>query len=133
MTDLDATSGTGPAAGTSGVSTGTSGAAAGTSGAAEPTTDPAARLFSRSIVISGTRCLLAYIVFPWVLPLLGVAKGVGPFIGIVISVVAIGFNVASIRRFWVSGHRWRYVITALNVSVIVLLTILLWIDVRELI
>ena len=119
MTDLDASSGTGPAVGTP--------------AAGEPTTDPAARLFSRSIVISGTRCLLAYIVFPWVLPLLGVAKGVGPIIGIVISVVAIGFNVASIRRFWVSGHRWRYVITALNVSVVVLLTILLWIDVRDLI
>ena len=93
-------------------------------GPGEPTpTDPAARLFSRSIVISGTRCLLAYVVFPWILPLLGVAKGVGPVIGIVISLVAIGFNVASIRRFWISGHRWRYAIAALNSSVIVLLTI----------
>ncbi len=96
------------------------------------TTDPATRIFSRSIVISGTRCLLAYVVFPWILPLLGVAKGVGPIIGIVISVVAIGFNIASIRRFWISGHRYRYVIVALNCSVIVLLTILLWVDVRDL-
>ncbi len=96
------------------------------------TTDPATRIFSRSIVISGTRCLLAYVVFPWILPLLGVAKGVGPIIGIVISVVAIGFNIASIRRFWISGHRYRYVIVALNSSVIVLLTILLWVDVRDL-
>jgi hypothetical protein len=124
MTDLDATSPTGPA---------DAPADGATTVAATPGTDPAARIFSRSIVISGTRCLLAYIVFPWVLPLLGVAKGVGPFIGIVISLVAIGFNIASIRRFWVSGHRWRYAITALNTSVIVLLTILLWIDVRELI
>ena len=96
------------------------------------TTDPATRIFSRSIVISGTRCLLAYVVFPWILPLLGVAKGVGPIIGVVISVVAIGFNIASIRRFWISGHRYRYVIVALNSSVIVLLTILLWVDVRDL-
>ena len=35
----------------------------------------AARLFSLSIVISGTRCLLTYIVFPWVLPVLGIAGG----------------------------------------------------------
>jgi uncharacterized membrane protein len=124
MTDLDANSAAGPADVPS---------VNAPSGATTPGADPAARIFSRSIVISGTRCLLAYIVFPWVLPLLGVAKGVGPIIGIVISLVAIGFNVASIRRFWVSGHRWRYAITALNVSVIVLLTILLWIDVGELI
>jgi uncharacterized membrane protein len=124
MTDLDANSAAGPADVPS---------VNAPSGATTPGTDPAARIFSRSIVISGTRCLLAYIVFPWVLPLLGVAKGVGPIIGIVISLVAIGFNVASIRRFWVSGHRGRYAITALNVSVIVLLTILLWIDVGELI
>ena len=31
----------------------------------------AARLFRLAVVISGTRCLLTYIVFPWVLPVLG--------------------------------------------------------------
>ncbi|MBM3663834.1 MAG: hypothetical protein FJW94_13350 [Actinobacteria bacterium] len=96
-------------------------------------TDAATRMFSRSIVISGIRCMLAYVVFPWILPLFGVATGVGPFIGIVIGVVAIGFNVASIRRFWISKHRWRHAIAVLNGSVIVLLTILLWIDLRDLV
>jgi len=105
----------------------------GESSTAAPTADPATRLFSRSIVISGIRCMLAYVVFPWILPLLGVATGVGPFIGIVIGVVAIGFNVASIRRFWISKHRWRHAIAVLNGSVIVLLTILLWIDLRDLV
>ncbi len=127
MTDLDATQDPGASGSTAAVT-----GAPATDPAPGPATDPTTRLFSRSIVISGTRCLLAYVVFPWVLPLLGIAKGVGPFIGIVISVVAIGFNVASIRRFWVARHRWRYAITALNVSVIALLTILLWIDVRDL-
>ena len=129
MTDLEASSdGEATTAATTAATT-----TATTAATTTVSTDPAARVFSRSIVISGTRCLLAYVVFPWILPLLGVAKGVGPFIGIVISVVAIGFNVASIRRFWISGHRYRYVIVALNTSVIVLLSILLWVDVRELI
>jgi hypothetical protein len=81
-------------------------------------------VFSRSVLISGIRCTLAYVVFPWLLPLVGLAGAVGPVIGLVIGVVAIGFNIASIRRFHGSDHRWKWPITAVNVSVIVLLMIL---------
>lgn len=97
-----------------------------------PTDDDATRAFSLSVVVSGVRCLLAYIVFPWVLPALGLAQGTGPAIGIVVGVVAIGFNVASIRRFWAADHRWKRPITALNSAVIVLLLVLLVVDVAEL-
>ena len=34
-------------------------------------TDLAARRFSRSMIVSGVRCMLAYVVFPWLLPALG--------------------------------------------------------------
>lgn len=90
------------------------------------------RTFSTSIVVSGVRCLLAYIVFPWLLPALGVAQGVGPAVGIVIGLVAIGFNVYSIRRFWNSGHKWRTPVIALNGVIIALLTVMLVLDVAEL-
>lgn len=89
------------------------------------------KAFSWSVVISGIRCLIGYIVFPWLLPLLGVAKGVGPYVGVAIGVVAIGFNIASIRRFQLSRHRWRWVITALNVTVICLLVVLIARDLAE--
>lgn len=95
--------------------------------------DPATRAFSVSILISGIRCVLTYIIFPWVLPLLGFAGGVGPAVGLVVGTVAIGFNIASIRRFWVSDHRWKWPITVLNGSVIVLLLVLLGQDLAELI
>lgn len=98
-----------------------------------PEVDPATRAFSISILISGVRCVLTYVVFPWVLPLMGFAGGVGPTIGLVVGTVAIGFNVASIRRFWVSDHRWKWPITVLNTSVIVLLLVLLAQDVTELV
>lgn len=91
----------------------------------------ATRTFSLSIVISASRCLLTYVVFPWLLPLLGVANGVGPGLGIVIGTVAIGFNLASIRRFWAARHRWRWPITVLNVSVIALLAVLVVQDVLD--
>ena len=96
-------------------------------------TDPATKAFSISILVSGVRCVLTYIVFPWVLPFLGFAGGVGPAVGLVVGTIAIGFNVASIRRFWVADHRWKWPITVLNSSVIVLLLILLGLDLAELI
>jgi hypothetical protein len=93
----------------------------------------AARLFSLSIVISGTRCILTYIVFPWVLPVLGIAGGVGPAVGVVVGVVAIGFNVLSIRRWRASKHAARVPLMTLNSVVIVFLLVLVALDVSELV
>ena len=84
------------------------------------------------MVVSGTRCLLAYVVFPWLLPLLGVVPGVGAAVGLSLSVVGIGFNIASIRRFRRSEMRWRSLVIAINVSVIVLLVVLITMDVAAL-
>jgi hypothetical protein len=93
----------------------------------------AARLFSLSIVISGTRCLLTYIVFPWVLPLLGIAGGVGPVVGVIVGVVAIAFNLLSIRRWRGSTSAARIPLMTLNSVVIVFLVVLVAIDVSELV
>lgn len=90
--------------------------------------DSAARMFSTSVMISGIRCVLAYVVFPWILPIFGLTDWLGPWIGIVISLVAIGFNVASIRRFWRADHPWKWAISTINVSVIGLLSVLLVMD-----
>lgn len=94
--------------------------------------ESATRVFSQSVLISGIRCVLAYIVFPWVLPALGIAGGVGPWIGIVVGVVAIGFNIASIRRFWAADHRWKWPITVINCTVIGMLVVLLVMDLGSL-
>jgi hypothetical protein len=113
----------------------------GTVTSTEPATAPiapaaevpsATRAFSRSVVVSGIRCLLAYIVFPWLLPLFGAAAGIGAGVGLAVGVVAIGFNVASIRRFWNSEVSWKWFVMAINVVVIVLLLVLISIDIAEL-
>ncbi len=71
--------------------------------------------FRTSIVISACRCLLMYIVLPFVLPIVGVASGVGPVIGLVIGVLAILSIIYSIRRFWKADHskRWHYTVFAM--------------------
>ena len=81
----------------------------------EGTTSTAAEArsaFQRSLAYTTCRCLLMYIVLPFVLPAVGIARGVGPFIAIPIGIVAIVSIVYSIRRFWRANHskRWHYTI-----------------------
>ena len=92
----------------------------------------AQRLFSASMVLSGLRCLLSYIVFPVVTPVLGTAAGVAPVIGIPIAVVALYFDVLGIRRFWLADHRWRWPVTAVYLAVMGLVVSLLVGDILQL-
>ncbi len=73
--------------------------------------------FQKSLLISTCRCLLMYIVFPFVLPAVGIARGVGPVIGIVIGLLAIVSITYSIRRFWRADHpkRWHYTVFGVTI------------------
>jgi hypothetical protein len=93
----------------------------------------AQRAFSTSILVSATRCTLTYLVLPFLAPALGLAAGVGPAVGIPIGVVAIGSNVLTIRRFWAADHRWRWAYTAIALTVIALLLVLMVEDVLGLV
>lgn len=87
--------------------------------------DAAHRLFSTSMLLSATRCLLSYIVFPVVAPVVGTATGVSAAIGIPIAVLALVFDVRGIRRFWMANHRWRWPVSAVYVAVMALVATLL--------
>lgn len=89
--------------------------------------------FSRSIIISGIRCTLTYVILPFVAPWIGLAPGVGPSVGLIIGVVAIAANLFSIRRFWRADHKWKVPATVLHVGVLILLAILMALDIRQLI
>ena len=52
----------------------------------------AERRFRQSMAVSGTRCLLTYLVFPYLLPVLGLADSMGPAISVPIGLVAMVFN-----------------------------------------
>lgn len=92
----------------------------------------AQKAFQTSILVATVRCLLMYVVFPFVLPAVGVASGVGPWIGLPISVAAIVAITMSIRRFWRADHskRWHY--TVLGTTVIGFLIYLVVTDIIEL-
>ena len=95
-------------------------------------TEKAQTTFSTAMVISGIRCAFTYVIFPILAPALGIASGVGSGIGLVASLIGIAANIYSIKRFHASNHQWKWRITALNLSVIILLTVLLILDLTSL-
>jgi hypothetical protein len=99
-----------------------------------PSADEASahRIFSASIVLSGLRCLLGYVVLPILTPAIGTLAGAGPVIGLPIGIIALVFDVLGIRRFWLANHRWRWPITALYTVVIVLVMTLVVADIVHL-
>lgn len=103
-----------------------------TANIAQVETDAPERVFSQSILISGIRCTLSYVVFPFVAPIVGIASGIGSTIGLIIGTIAIIANVMSIRRFWRADHRWKVPVSLLNAGIIVLLLILLAVDANRL-
>lgn len=72
----------------------------------------AQKAFQTSVAVAAVRCLIMYILLPFVLPAIGIATGVGPWIGLPIAVAAIVAVTMSIRRFWRADHskRWHYTI-----------------------
>ena len=90
------------------------------------------RIFGFSIFLSATRCLLSYIVLPIVLPFLVLARGVGPWLGIPIGVLALYFDFLGIRRFWMADHHQRWLFTAVYAVVGAMVLTLLVVDLVDL-
>ncbi len=79
--------------------------------------------------LSGLRCLLSYVILPVVLPAIGLARGVGPAIGIPISILALTFDWIGIRRFWLADHHQRWAFSALYAAIGSMVFALLVIDI----
>lgn len=74
-------------------------------------TDAEARsAFQTSIVVSSVRCLLTYIILPFVAPTVGFLAQIGPGLSIAVGLVAVVSIITSMRRFWRvrHGQRWAY-------------------------
>lgn len=94
-------------------------------------------IFSSSIALSATRCLLSYIVLPglalvWGVLGLGALPLVGPAIGVPVGVLALVFDVKAIRRFFQADHRWRWAAAALYLTVMVMVAALVLRDIFRL-
>ncbi len=83
------------------------------------------KTFQKSMLISATRCTLTYVVFPILIPLLGILKGVEAPLGIAIGSFAIVCDVFTIRRFFAADHKYRWYFSFIALSIIGLLFVLL--------
>ena len=91
------------------------------------------RSFQTSMMISAIRCTLTYVVFPIVVPLIGIAKGVEAPLGVAIGTFAIVCDVFTIRRFFAADHKYRWWFSGIALSIIGLLFVLLAEDIVALV
>jgi hypothetical protein len=89
-------------------------------------------IFSSSILLSATRCLLSYVVFPILAPWLSELPVIGPAVGVPIAVAALVFDVRAVRRFFLADHSRRWAATALYIVVIGMVSYLLVRDIMHL-
>ena len=70
---------------------------------------------SLSLMFSGMRCILQYVLLPFLLPIVGIAADAAVPILLLINLIAIASIFFSLRRFWTIGykHRWAYLGVAL--------------------
>ncbi|GAA4894128.1 hypothetical protein GCM10025789_09150 [Tessaracoccus lubricantis] len=95
--------------------------------------EAAHRAFRVSVVISGVRCLITYLLVPVLVPMLSLAGWVAAPIGIVLCVYAVINGVVSMRRFWGSDHRQRWMYTIFMAVVFVVLGIAMVSDISRLV
>lgn len=75
----------------------------------------AQRAFNFSLIFTGVRCSLQYILLPFILPVVGLAADAALPILLGINIFAIISMLYSVRRFWQINyrHKWTYLIMAL--------------------
>ena len=97
-----------------------------------PADGRAENLFGASLLVSTVRCLLTYIALPLLKPVVDLTGGVGPALGILLAVVSAVAIVASMRRFWRAGHRYRWHYTAIGGAILAFLAVGAVVDVAHL-
>jgi hypothetical protein len=80
-----------------------------------PDESDAQRAFNFSLIFTGIQCTLQYIIFPFILPLLGVATSITLPLLIGINILAIVSMIFSLRRFWQINykHKWVYLLMSI--------------------
>lgn len=91
------------------------------------------RNFRVAIIISGVRCLITYLLIPILVPIVGVAGVLAAPVGIVLCAIAVVNGVISVRRFWVSDHRGKWMYTWFMVFVFAVLAIALVSDITRMV
>jgi hypothetical protein len=88
-----------------------------------PLPAPAQRALNFGLLLSAVRCTAQYVVLPFVLPWIGVAAAIPPWVTLALGALAILFLARNVRNLWRLRHarRWSYLVLALIVGASLLL------------
>lgn len=88
--------------------------------------------FRTSVIVSGVRCLITYVLIPVLVPILSLAGWVATPVSLALCAVAFVNGIVSARRFWKSDHRHRWLYTGFITVVFAILTVALVTDLGRL-
>lgn len=94
--------------------------------------ETAKNAFGLSLAFSAIRCILQYVLLPFVLPVLGIATGAAAPIYLLISVLAVVAIVSSLRRFWKIRYRYRWQYLAIALVTLGMLVVFIQTDLATL-
>lgn len=100
----------------------------------DPGDSPASaeRAFGFSLMFSAVRCILMYVVLPFVLPVVGVTLDAAVPLMMVINVVAIVSILYSVRRFWQIDYKYKWSYLPVAAVALVLLVAFIVLDLQML-
>ncbi len=93
----------------------------------------ARRSTTTSIVISGVRCTITYLLIPILTPFIGILGTLAAPLSIALCLIAIGMGVSGVRRFWIADHRSKWAYTGFIAVVQVLLVVAIGFDVAAIV
>lgn len=83
----------------------------------------ARRSTTTATVIAGIRCVITYLLVPFLAPFVGLLHAFSVPITVALSVLAIVMGISGLRRFWIADHRARWGYTFFITVVLVLLSV----------
>lgn len=86
-----------------------------------------------AMIISGIRCIITYLVIPIAVPIIGLSGAVSAPIGVLLSLIAVITGISSLRQFWRSDHRFRWLYTGFIAFIFVVLAIALVADISTIV
>jgi ABC-type iron transport system FetAB permease component len=97
-----------------------------------PLPAPAHRALTFALLISALRCTIQYVVLPFVLPWIGLAASIPPWLTLVLGGVALASLTRNVNSLWRLHHpqRWSYLALAFIVATALVLFMVM--DVRTL-
>lgn len=101
--------------------------------ATAPQQRSAENTFMASMLFAGVRCILEYVVLPFVLPLLNLSDSIAVPLVMGINVVALVALVASVRKFYAINYKHKHLYLAVAIVGGVVLIVFLIGNIRSLI